>query len=91
LTALLTERLDALLLVRLGLAVPAHLFFAGVWGYALGSGRARAKVSTKVGMSAKRQMTHTKRSGPRSRVMERTRDLAFTAEPYSASGSATPR
>jgi hypothetical protein len=26
-------------LVRLALAVPAHLFFAGAWGYALGAGR----------------------------------------------------
>jgi hypothetical protein len=30
--------LDALSLVRAGLAAPAHVFFAGVWGFALGSG-----------------------------------------------------
>ena len=32
-----------LLLVRLLLGVPAHLFFAGLWGYALGSGSARGR------------------------------------------------
>ena len=32
--------LDALLVLRAALGAPAHLFFAGLWGFALGSGRA---------------------------------------------------
>jgi len=40
---LVTAPLDALLLVRLLIGVPAHLFCAGVWGYALGSGRTRGR------------------------------------------------
>jgi hypothetical protein len=32
--------LDALRALRAALGAPAHLFFAGVWGYALGGGRA---------------------------------------------------
>jgi ABC-type multidrug transport system fused ATPase/permease subunit len=32
--------LDGLVVLRAALGAPAHLFFAGVWGFALGSGRA---------------------------------------------------
>jgi hypothetical protein len=41
--SLIALKLDTLLLVRLALGAPAHLFFAGVWGYALGSERARGR------------------------------------------------
>ena len=41
--SLVTAPVDLLQLLRLALAIPAHLFFAGLWGYALGAGRARGR------------------------------------------------
>ena len=41
--ALVTAPIDWLQLVRLALSIPAHLFFAGLWGYALGADRARGR------------------------------------------------
>ena len=41
--ALAVAQLDGLLLVRLLVGLPVHVFCAGLWGYALGSGRARGR------------------------------------------------
>jgi hypothetical protein len=42
-SALVVAPIDWLQLLRLALSIPAHLFFAGLWGYALGAGKARGR------------------------------------------------